>query len=58
LGYLNPIIYGFTAAQRNSGFNDVTSGNNGAYSAGPGWDAVTGWGSMQAASLLGLLSGI
>ena len=25
-------------------FRDVTSGSNGAYAAGPGWDACTGWG--------------
>jgi kumamolisin len=25
-------------------FTDITSGSNGAYSAKPGWDAVTGWG--------------
>lgn len=26
-------------------FQDITQGDNGLYSAGPGWDAVTGWGS-------------
>lgn len=25
-------------------FHDITSGTNGRYTAGPGWDAVTGWG--------------
>ena len=35
-----------------AGFNDITSGNNGAYSAGPGWDACTGLGSPEGAVLL------
>ncbi|HEY1742992.1 MAG TPA: peptidase S53, partial [Granulicella sp.] len=26
-------------------FHDITQGNNGAFSAGPGWDACTGLGS-------------
>jgi kumamolisin len=38
-----------------SGFNDITSGNNGAYSAGPGWDACTGLGSPSATDLLARL---
>jgi kumamolisin len=43
VGFINPLLYqsGSTAGD----FNDVTSGNNGAYSAGPGWDACTGLGS-------------
>jgi kumamolisin len=32
-------------------FNDITSGSNGFYHAGIGWDAVTGWGSPNAAGL-------
>jgi kumamolisin len=56
LGALSPIIYGMTAANRATTFNDVTSGNNGLYNAGPGWDAVTGWGSMQANNLLTYLT--
>ena len=34
-----------------SAFNDITSGSNGAYSAGTGYDEVTGWGSPQGAGL-------
>ena len=34
-----------------SAFNDITSGSNGAYSAGPGYDNVTGWGSPIASGL-------
>jgi len=52
LGFMNPAIYGMDAATRAATFHDVTKGNNGLYSAGPGWDAVTGWGSMQADALL------
>ena len=39
-GFLNPILYTNPAA-----FRDITSGNNGAYKAGPGWDPCTGLGS-------------
>jgi kumamolisin len=34
---------------------DVTSGNNGGYSAGQGWDACTGVGTPDGAKLLGVL---
>jgi kumamolisin len=40
VGFVNPSLYG-----DESDFNDITQGNNGAYSAGPGWDACTGLGS-------------
>jgi kumamolisin len=40
-GYINPLLYSNAGA---GGFNDITSGNNGQYSAGPGWDACTGFG--------------
>src|SRR5580698_3356677 len=37
-GLLQPLIYGgVTADAAAQGFNDITQGNNGAYSAGPGW---------------------
>jgi kumamolisin len=39
-GLVHPTLYANPAAQ-----HDITSGNNGAYSAGPGWDACTGLGS-------------
>ncbi|MGR3906881.1 protease pro-enzyme activation domain-containing protein [Burkholderia sp. SR8] len=43
-GFAAPTIY---SAQATTGsiFRDVTYGSNGAYSAGSGWDFVTGWGS-------------
>jgi len=42
-GFINPLLY--QNAVTDGGVNDITSGNNGAYSAGPGWDACTGLGS-------------
>lgn len=55
LGFLPPLIYGASASARDGFMNDVTSGSNGAFQAGPGYDAVTGFGSMKAASLLNFL---
>ncbi|MGZ3721919.1 MAG: S53 family peptidase [Bdellovibrionales bacterium] len=55
VGFLNPIIYGMDTTTRAATFHDVTSGSNGAYSSKAGWDAVTGWGSMQADTLLNYL---
>lgn len=55
LGFLDPIIYALSGDERGKFFNDITSGSNGAYKAGKGWDAVTGWGSMQGDSLLNRL---
>jgi kumamolisin len=40
-GFVNPLLYQNAAGA----FHDITSGNNGAYSAGPGWDACAGLGS-------------
>ena len=50
VGFLNPLLYGSTAGKGLC--RDITSGNNGAYSAGPGWDACTGWGSPDGAAIL------
>jgi kumamolisin len=53
-GLINPLLY--QNASSAGDFNDVTSGNNGAYAAGPGWDACTGLGSpigAQVAAALG-----
>ncbi|BAY50548.1 hypothetical protein SAMD00079811_81770 (plasmid) [Scytonema sp. HK-05] len=50
VGYLNPILYQ-QLAQQNL-LNNITSGNNGAYQARPGWDACTGWGSPNGTQLL------
>jgi len=57
-GLLQTALYaGTTAGAATLGFNDIVDGNNGAYKAGPGWDACTGLGSPNGAELLNLLSG-
>ncbi len=53
LGLLHPALYahagtGVTPA----GFRDVTTGSNGAYTAGPGWDPCTGLGAPNGQALL------
>jgi len=55
MSFINPILYSISAQDRGVLFNDVVTGDNNGYSAGPGWDAVTGWGSMRAAPLLNYL---
>jgi kumamolisin len=56
-GLLQPLIYaGVTAGKPATGFHDITSGNNGAYSAATGWDPCTGLGSPNAVALLSVLS--
>jgi len=55
LGFLQPVLYGLS--QTAGAFNDISSGSNGAFSAGPGWDAATGLGSPSGEKLLQALSG-
>jgi kumamolisin len=55
VGFLNPLIYGSLAGK--GLFNDITSGSNGRYSATPGWDACTGWGTPIGSKLLAALGG-
>jgi kumamolisin len=43
VGFVNPLLY--QSASTAGDFNAITSGNNGAYSAGPGWNACAGLGS-------------
>jgi kumamolisin len=53
LGFLNPALYSLgSSAASPSPFHDVTIGGNLFYSAGPGWDYATGWGSPDAALLI------
>jgi len=52
VGYVNPLLYSTAAGAT---FHDITSGNNGDYSAGPGWDACTGLGSPNGSALLATL---
>jgi kumamolisin len=53
-GFLNPLLYTKCA---NGVLRDITAGNNGAYSAKPGWDACTGLGSPDGQRLLHALAG-
>ena len=55
VGFLNPTLY--TQVAGTGGLHDITSGNNGAYVAGPGWDACTGLGSPDGAAIAGVLAG-
>jgi subtilase family serine protease len=67
LGFINPAIYRIAGtSQYRQVFHDVTTGDNRfvvptttitGYHAGPGWDAVTGWGSPNAEALVPLLAG-
>jgi kumamolisin len=57
-GFLHLVIYdGISPGVTQPGFRAITEGTNGAYRAGPGWDACTGLGSPDGTRLLELLSG-
>jgi kumamolisin len=56
VGYLNPWLY-TNATSIPGAVHDITSGNNGAYQARSGWDACTGWGSVDGAKVQGALLG-
>ncbi|MGH2468043.1 MAG: S53 family peptidase [Candidatus Limnocylindrales bacterium] len=51
LGWLGPRLYAQLAAD----LRDIRAGANGAYAAGPGWDACTGLGSPDGTGLAGSL---
>jgi kumamolisin len=58
LGYANPALYSVAgSSDYASAFHDVTSGSNGDFSAGIGYNLTTGWGSYQADSLATALLG-
>ncbi len=58
LGLLQPALYrGIRPGVSQPGFRDITSGNNGAYQAGPGWDPCTGLGVPDGTALLAALGG-
>jgi kumamolisin len=54
-GFLHPTLYKQAAGA--GGLHDVTSGNNGSYAAGPGWDACTGLGSPDGTAIASVLTG-
>jgi kumamolisin len=57
-GFLPPTLYGgVTAGRPATGFRDITSGSNGAYTARAGWDACTGLGVPDGEALLIRLRG-
>jgi len=53
VGYVNPLLY---TKNIEATLHDITSGSNGTYSAGPGWDACTGLGTPDGSALLAALS--
>ncbi len=59
VGYLNPVLYQvYRSPLYRTAFNDVTSGGNGYYQAGPGWNPVTGIGSPIVSGLISAVSEI
>lgn len=65
VGFINPTLYNVgRSLSYSSALHDITSGSNppssgtgSGFSAVPGYDLVTGWGSPAGASLIGLLAG-
>ena len=65
VGFINPALYNLgTSSSYSSGFHDIVSGSNpptsgssSGFSAVPGYDLVTGWGSPTGAALINLLAG-
>jgi kumamolisin len=55
VGFLNSWLY-TDAVSVPGAIHDITSGNNGAYKAQPGWDACTGWGSADGAKIQAVLA--
>ena len=53
LPYANPLLYPLLGS---ACFRDITDGGNGAYSAGPGYDLVTGLGVPIMSALVSQLS--
>jgi kumamolisin len=53
LSFLNPLIYPLMGT---ASFRDIVSGSNGAYTAGPGYDRVTGIGVPNVAALITALT--
>ncbi len=61
VGYLNPILYDKLGPE--GVFRDIIEGNNGigkieGFSASPGWDACTGWGSPNGRKLLAAIKAL
>ena len=58
VGFLNPLLYAIgNSGNYASDFHDITSGNDGGYSAVTGYDLTTGWGSPAGQHLIYDLTG-
>ena len=60
LGFASPLLYksGINAAAAKRDYTDVTLGLNGLYTAGPGWDYVTGFGTPLVDGLICDIAGL
>jgi hypothetical protein len=57
VGFLNPLIYGVGAGSGfSSDMHDIISGNNGGFTARPGYDLATGWGTPAGQPLINSLT--
>lgn len=54
LGWFHPALYDII--NKNHGFHDITSGTNGTYHAGIGWDCCTGLGTPNGSAILKALT--
>ncbi len=54
-GFINPALY---KMDESTCFHDISSGNNGAFSAGKGWDPATGLGSPVGIQIMQTMMGI
>jgi subtilase family serine protease len=58
VGFMNPLIYAIGAGSSyDNDLHDITSGNDGGYSAMVGYDLATGWGSPSGQPLINSLAG-
>jgi kumamolisin len=55
VGYLNYNLYAFAGPFV---YRDITAGSNGLYSAGPNWDACTGFGTIDGNAMVTALRGV
>jgi subtilase family serine protease len=57
IGFINPAIYRQNGTSLyNTDFHDITSGTSGSFTAVPGYDLVTGWGSPNGNGLINALT--
>ena len=58
IGFIDPLIYPLAVGSGYAAdFHDITSGNNGGFTAVAGYDLVTGWGSPNGTGLINALAG-